>query len=150
MLDRQQSDTPFYQETAIGTFAGVTWTATTTGTAQPRFFTALILQLGINYLSAAPGTVFQMTATIPTINGPLVVAAQPFIFTIEKGYDVRFMFYPWQLVANRPFLVLGQYDNANPITVQVTGLPANATVNLIVPGSLHPFTVATRNALIRA
>lgn len=149
-LDRQASDTPFLQETAIGTFGAGTWTATANGTANNRFFTGLILQLGVNYLNAAPGTVFNVTATIPTINGPLVIAAQPFIFTIQRGYDVRFLFYPWQLVSNRPLPVLGAYDNANPITVQVTGLPAAATVNLIVPGSLHRWTVALRNALIRS
>lgn len=149
-LDRQASDTPFLQETAIGIFAAGTWTCTANGVPTNRFYTGLILQLGINYLSAAPGTVFQVTATLPTINGPLVIAATPFLFTISKQYDVRFLFYPWQLVSNRPLPVLGQYSNANPITVAVTGLPANSSVNLIVPGSLHPWTVTLRNALIRS
>lgn len=147
-LDRQASDTPFYQESAIAVFALGTWTATATGTAANRFYTALILQLGINYLNAAPGTIFTVTGTFPTINGTLTVSAQPWIFTIEKGYDVRFMFFPWQLVSNRPLPVLGAYSNANPIIVQVTGLPAASSVNLVVPGSLHPWTVAMRNALI--
>jgi len=149
-LDRQASDTPFLQETAIGTYLAGTWTAQANGVATNRFYTGLILQLGVNYLNAAPGTVFQVTATLPTINGPLVVATTPWLFTISKQYDVRFLFYPWQLVSNRPLPVLGQYSNANPIIVQVTGLPAQSTVNLIVPGSLHPWTVAVRNALIRS
>lgn len=147
-LDRQNSDTPFYQETAIATFAAGTWTATTVGVATNRFFTGLILQLGINQLNAAPGTVFTVTATIPTINGVLTVAATPWVFTIENKFDVRFLFFPWQLVSNEALPVLGQYSAANPITVAVTGLPAASTVNLIVPGSLHPWTVAMRNALI--
>lgn len=147
-LDRQASDTPFYQESALGIFAAGTWTCTATGTLANRFYTGLILQLGINYLNAAPGTIFTVTATLPTINGTLTVAAQPWIFTIQKQYDVRFLFFPWQLVSNRPFPVLGQYSNANPIIVQVTGLPAASAVSLVVPGSLHPWTVAMRNALI--
>lgn len=147
MLDRQNMDTPFFQETAIGTFAAGTWTATATGTVASRFFTGLILQIGTNVLNASPGTVMNITATIPTIQGPLTIAATPFLITYEKGFDVRFLFFPWQLVANKPLPVLGQYNNANPITVQVTGLPAASAVNLVVPGSLHPWTVAMRNAL---
>jgi len=147
-LDRQASDTPFYQESALGVFALGTWTATATGVATTRYYTALILQLGINYLNAAPGTIFTCTATIPTINGTLSVSAQPWIFTIEKQYDVRFMFFPWQLVSNRPLPVLGAYNNANPIVVNVTGLPSASAVSLVVPGSLHPWTISMRNALI--
>jgi len=147
-LDRQASDTPFYQESALGTFAGSTWTATATGVVSARYYTALILQIGINYLNAAPGTIFTCTATIPTINGTLTVSSQPWIFTIEKQYDVRFMFFPWQLVSNRPLPVLGSYNNANPIVVAVTGLPSASAVSLVVPGSLHPWTVSMRNALI--
>jgi len=149
MLDRQAAETPFQQDTAIGVFALGTWTATATGVATNRLFHALIIQLGINQLNAAPGTVFNVTATIPTIAGVLTIAAQPFLFTIEKAFDVRFMFFPWQLVQNRPLPVLGQYSNAAPIIVNVTGLPAASTVNLIVPGSLHPWTVGMRNALMR-
>lgn len=149
MLDRQAAETPFQQDTAIGVFALGTWTATATGVVTNRLFHALILQLGINQLNAAPGTVFNVTATIPTIAGVLTVAAQPWLFTIEKSFDVRFMFFPWQLVQNRPLPVLGQYSNAAPIIVNVTGLPAASTVNLIVPGSLHPWTVGMRNALMR-
>jgi len=147
-LDRQASDTPFYQESALGIYAAGTWTCTATGTVATRYYTALILQLGINYLNAAPGTIFQCTATIPTINGTLTVSSQPWIFTIEKQYDVRFMFFPWQLVSNRPLPVLGSYNNANPIVVAVTGLPSASAVSLVVPGSLHPWTVSMRNALI--
>lgn len=147
-LDRQASDTPFYQESAIGVFGAGLWTCTATGVVNTRYYTALILQLGINYLNAAPGTIFQVTATIPTINGLLTVSAQPWIFTIENKYDVRFMFFPWQLVSNRPLPVLGSYNNANPITVIVAGLPAASAVSLVVPGSLHPWTVAMRNSLI--
>lgn len=149
MLDRQAAETPFQQETAIGIFALGTWTATAVGLVTNRLFHALILQLGINQLNAAPGTVFNVTATIPTIAGVLTIAAQPFLFTIEKSFDVRFMFFPWQLVQNRPLPVLGQYSNAAPIVINVTGLPLQSTVNLIVPGSLHPWTVGMRNALMR-
>lgn len=147
-LDRQASDTPFFQETALATFALSTWTATATGTVTTRYYTALILQLGINYLNAAPGTIFTVTATLPTINGTLTVSSTPWIFTIEKQYDVRFQFFPWQLVANRPLPVLGAYNNANPIVVAVTGLPSASAVSLVVPGSLHPWTISVRNALI--
>lgn len=147
-LDRQAGETPFQQETAIGTFALGTWTAQALGAATNRFFSPLIVQVGINTLNAAPATVINMTATIPTINGPLVIAAQPFLITMETGFDLKFLFYPWQLVQNRPELVLGQYSNASPITITVTGAPAASVVNLIVPGSRHPWIVGVRNALM--
>lgn len=148
-LDRQASDTPFYQESASGVFALGVWTATATGVPTPRYYTGLIIQLGINQLNAAPGTVFQITATLPTINGTLVVSATPWVFTIMKQFDVRFILYPWQLVSNKPLPVLGQYSNANPITVVVSGLPSASAVTLVVPGSLHPWTIALRNGLMR-
>lgn len=148
MLDRQNMDTPFYQETAIGTFAAGTWTCQAVGTVAPRFFTGLVLQMGTNILNAAPGTIMNITATIPTQAGLLTVAATPFIFTYGDRFNVRFLFFPWNLVSNKPLPVLGTYSNANPITVLVTGLPAASAVSLIVPGSLHPWTTALRNSLL--
>jgi hypothetical protein len=149
-LDRQQMDTPFLQESAVGVFAAGTWTATATGTVASRFFTGLILQFGTNALNAVPSSVISITATIPLINGGvLTIAAQPFLFTYEKGFDVHFLFFPWTLVANKPLLTLGQYNNANPITFTLTGLPAASAVTLIVPGSQHPWAVGMRNALIK-
>lgn len=148
MLDRQNMDTPFYQETAIGTFAAGTWTAQATGTVANRFFTGLVLQIGTNILNAAPGTIMNITATIPTLAGPLTIAATPFIFTYGDKFNVRFLFFPWNLVSNKPLPVLGQYSNAAPITVTVTGLPAASAVSLVVPGSLHPWTTALRNSLL--
>jgi ribosomal protein S13 len=147
-LDRQAAETPFQQETAIGVFALGTWTATANGVVANRFFSPLIVQLGINQLNAAPGTVFNITATIPTLAGTLTISSQPFIFTIEKSYDVRFVFFPWQLVQNRPLPVLGVYNTVSPITINVTGLPSASSVNLIVPGSLHPWVIAIRNGII--
>jgi len=149
MLDRQNMDTPFYQETAIGVFAAGTWTATATGVVANRFYTGLILQIGTNILNAAPGTIINFTGTLPTIAGNLVIAANPFLLTYDKQFDVRFLFYPWQLVSNKALPVLGQYSNATPIIATVTGIPAASAVNLIVPGSIHPWTIAMRNALIK-
>lgn len=147
-LDRQNSDTPFLQETAIGTFNGTLWTVTAPGVVTTRYYTTLIVQMGINTLNAAPGTVFIVTATLPTINGTQVVSSNPWIFTISKGFDVRFSIFPWILVANKPVLVLGAYNTLTPITVQVSGLPAQSAVTMVVPGSLHKWTVAMRNALM--
>jgi len=149
MLDRQNSDTPFLQESAVGAFAAGTWTATATGVATNRFYTNLILQIGTNVLNAAPGTVLTVAGTFPTIQGNLVVAANPWILTYDARFDVRFLFSPWQLVTNKPLPVLGQYANATPIIATVTGIPAASAVTLIVPGSQHPYTVALRNALIQ-
>jgi len=149
MLDRQAMDTPFYQETAIGTFAGGNWTAQAQGVATTRYFTGLFIQIGTNILNAAPGTIIRITANIPTIAGTLTISSQPFILTYEKGFDVRFLFFPWQLVANRALPVLGAYSSANPIVVTVNGIPAASAVNVVVPGSLHPWTVAMRSALMR-
>lgn len=146
-LDRQNSDTPFLQETEIGTFAAGTWTITATGAATPRFYFPLILTIGINELTGTPGIPITVNFNMPTIQTPLVTA-QPFIFTITKGYDVRFLIYPWNLVANKPIPILGQYSNANPITCTITGLPGTG-VNcaLIVPGSEHPWVIGVRNAI---
>lgn len=147
-LDRQNSDTPFQQETALGTFALGTWTASAVGTVNARFYSPIIVMIGINALAGVPATAFTVTMTLPLINGgSLVISSQPFVYTIDKGFDVKLIVYPWQLVTNMPLLVLGQYDNAHPITVSVTGLPAQAAVTLVVPGSLHPWIIALRNAL---
>lgn len=149
LLDRQAADTPFLQESAVATLVGPNWVSTATGVVADRYYTALILQIGINILNAAPGSVFSITGTFPTVNGPLVVAGNPWIFTIERQFDVRFVLYPWQLVTNRPFIVQGLYNNANPIITTVAGLPAASAVTLIVPGSLHKWIVKLREALIR-
>jgi len=151
-LDRQALDTPFLQELAIGTFAGGVWTATAPGVATNRFYTALVLQIGTNVLNAAPGTVMNISASLPTIDGVLTIGPVPFTLTYEKGFDVRFLFFPWRLIANKPFPTLGQYNNTVPgttdIVITVTGIPAASAVSLIVPGTLHPWTVAMRNALL--
>lgn len=148
MLDRQNSDTPFEQETILGTLVGSQWQCIGGSTLTNRFYTGLILQIGINQLNAAPGTVFIVKAQLPTINGPLVINATPWIFTIQNNFDVRFLFFPWQIVTNLPLPVLGSYGSAAQITVTVDGLPTASAVNLVVPGSLHPWAVAMRNALI--
>lgn len=149
MLDRQNMDTPFYQETAIGAFAAGTWTATATGVVTDRYYVGLILQIGTNMLNAVPSQIINVTGQFPTINGLLTVAANPWLLTYQKEFDVSFLFYPWQLVSNKPMSVLGRYNNANNIVATITGIPAQSAVNLIVPGSLHPWVVAMRNALIK-
>jgi hypothetical protein len=146
-FDRQQSDTPFEVEIANGTFAGVTWTVSATGVANPRFYVAVVLRCGINVLNANPGTIFNVTGTLPTINGNLSITT-PFSFTFTKGYYASVLIFPWQIVTNKALLVLGQYSNANPITLAVTGLPSTATVNLTVPGSQHTWSIGMRNRLV--
>lgn len=149
LLDRQNSDTPFLQETAPGVFAAGTWTATATGVVTPRYYTALILQVGTNWLNAAPNTILNVQGTFPLFNGGLLtVAANPWLLTYENGYDVEFLFYPWTLVTNKPEITLGSYSNANNIVMTVTGIPSASAVNLVVPGSQHPWVVAMRNALV--
>jgi hypothetical protein len=147
-MDRQASDTPFEVEIAPGAIVGPNLVATATGVATNRFFAGIIVTVGINALAANPGTVMNITATIPTINGSLVIAANPFSFTIGKDYYTRFIIYPWQLVTNKPVLALGSYSNANPIIVTVSGVPTSSSVTLIVPGSMHQWTIAMRNRLV--
>lgn len=149
MFDQQAVFTPFLQESASGTFAAGSWTCNATGIASDRFFTGLILQFGTNALNASPSTVITITASIPTVNGPLVISSTPILLTYEKGFDVRFLFFPWAIVSNKPLPVLGRYNNANPIQIVVSGIPAQSAVTLVVPGSLHPWTVAMRNALTK-
>jgi len=147
-LDRQQTDTPFEVEIVNGVYAGVTWTLTATGTVANRFYTCVFITIGISVLTAAPGTIFNVAGTFPTINGSLVVATNPWSYTIQSGYYAKKCIFPWILVTNKPQLALGQYSNANPIVVTITGLPSNAAVNMVVPGSLHQWTIAMRNRLL--
>lgn len=147
-FDRQSTDTPFEVEIVNGVFAGVTWTLTATGTVAPRYYTAVFITIGISVLTANPGTIFQVTGTMPTINGSLVISTNPFSFTIRNGYYAKIVIFPWQLVTNKPLLALGSYSNATPIIFNLTGLPSNASVSMIVPGSQHPWTIGMRNRLI--
>lgn len=151
-LDRQALDTPFLQETAAGTLVGTDWVCTATGVATPRYYNLLAVRIGINALAGAPGTIFSITASLPLFNNTVTVTgATPWVFTIGRGFDVTFAFFPWQLIANRPQPALGSYDNTvalRNIVVTVSGLPAASAVTLIVLGSLHPTTIATRTALI--
>lgn len=147
-MDRQATDTPFEVEISSGTFAGSTWTLTAPGVATPRYYTAVFVTVGISVLTASPGTIFQLTGTMPTINGSLSISTNPFSFTLREGYYAKLVIFPWQLVTNKPLLALGQYSNANPITFAITGLPSNATVNMVVPGSLHVWSIGMRNRLL--
>lgn len=156
MLDRQAAETPFQQETCIGTYNGTLWTATTTSVGVfSRFFFPLVVQIGINSLNAVPGTVMYLatpsagTTGIPTLAGLLTigVTTNPFVITIQDKFNVRFVFYPWQLVQNRPLPVLGQYTNAVPISMVLQGPPAASAFTLVVPGSLHPWVIALRNSI---
>lgn len=147
-FDRQSTDTPFEVEIVNGTYAGVTWTVTATGVVTTRYYTCVFITVGISVLTANPGTIFQIVGTMPTVNGSLTIAANPFSFTIRRGYYAKFLIFPWILVTNKPLLALGAYNNANPITFNLTGLPSNASVSMVVPGSQHPWTIAMRNRLI--
>lgn len=149
LLDRQAMDTPFLVDTAIGVYAAPNWTCTASGEVNNRYYVPVILQLGIPVLNGAPATVFSITATMPLINGTLTIAT-PWVMTIAKGFDVRFVVFPWQLVSNTPLPVLGQYRNAAPIIFIVNGLPSTASVTLTVPGSQHGYVQALRTALIRS
>lgn len=146
-FDRQQSDTPFEVEIVSGTFAGVTWTVTSVGLATPRYYVAVFVTIGINALAGNPGTIWNMTGILPTINGNLVITI-PFSFTLKPGYYSKFLIYPWQIVTNKPLLALGQYSNVNPITFSITGLPSTSVVNMTIPGSQHVWTIAMRNRLL--
>lgn len=147
-LDRQQSDTPFEVEIVAGTFAGSTWTVIANGVATPRFYTGVVLTLGVNQLAANPGTIFSISGVLPTINGSLLISTNPFSFTLQHKYHSQFMIFPWQIVTNKPLLALGSYSSSNPISFTINGLPSNANVNLTIPGSQHTWTIAMRNRLL--
>lgn len=149
MFDRQSLDTPFYQETAIATYAAGVFTATASGVAASRFAPSLFLQFGTNTLNASPGTIISISASIPLFDGStLTISTTPFLFTYQAGFDVRFAMTPWILVANKPIPVMAYYSNAKPIVFTITGLPQTSSVNLVIPGSLHPWAIAMRNALV--
>lgn len=147
-LDRQSTDTPFEVEIVNGVFGGVTWTMTATGTVATRYYVCVFITIGISVLTAAPGTIFNVAGTFPTINGSLIIAANPFSYTLQSGYYAKKCLFPWILVTNKPQLALGAYNNATPIVATITGLPSNAAVNMVVPGSLHQWTIAMRNRLL--
>lgn len=148
-LDRQSTETPFEAEIVNGTFAGVTWTLSATGVVASRYYPCVVINIGISTLTANPGTIFTLVGTMPTINGGvLTIAANPFSFTISQGWYAKLMIFPWILVTNKPLLALGAYNNANPISFNITGLPSNATVNMVVPGSQYVWTIGMRNRLV--
>lgn len=147
-LDLQASHTPFEVEIASGTYNAGTWTVEASGTATPRYYSAVILVIGINQLSANPGTVITITGSMPTISGALTIASNPLSFTIQNGYYVKLMLFPWQIVTNKPLLSLGEYSSTKKISFSITGLPSAATVTLTVPGSQHQWTLAMRSALL--
>jgi len=149
MMDKQAIETPFESEIASGVFAGTTFTVTLNGAVDPRYYVGVLLTIGISTLTANPGTIFTVAGTFPLANGSsLVVSTTPWSFTLNSGWHARGFFVPWALVTNRPYVQLGRYSNANPIVLTVQGLPSNATVNGIVPGPAHVWTIGVRNALI--
>lgn len=146
-FDRQQVETPFEVDITPGVWGGSGWSITFTGVATNRFYIAVVVRMGINHLVGAPGTVFTITGTFPLMNGVLNPPT-PFSFTVSKGFDMKFMIFPWQIVANEPLFALGSYSNANPVVVNITGLPNSAAVTGIIPGSQHTWTIGMRNRLM--
>jgi hypothetical protein len=113
-----------------------------------RYYVAVILVVGINALAASPGTIFSVTGTFPLFQGSLVVSTNPWSFTFRNSFYAKAIIFPWTLISNKPVLSLGSYNSGTPITVSIDGLPSTASVTMIVPGSLHPWTIGMRNALI--
>lgn len=148
-LNKQSNETPYESEIKTASLVGADWVATTTAGGTGRYYTGVFVLVGINTLAANPGTVFTLTGTLPTINGgSTVISANPLSFTISKDFYARILIFPWTLVTNVPYNVIGYYTAASPITVTVSGLPAQAQVTLLVPGSQHPWTIAMRNSFI--
>jgi len=153
-LDRQNSDTPFEVETVIGTASGPgpTWTVTSVGVAPPafRYYVSVVLIVGVNFLSGTPGIIYTMTVAMPLINGGSlnISSGSPFSFTLNYPFYSEFMIFPWTIVTNKPLLTLGQYDSVNTISFSITGLPSQATFNMIIPGSMHTWSIAMRNRFI--
>lgn len=149
IMDLQSTQTPFESEIVPGTFAAGTFTMTANGVATNRIYACVLVTLGISTLTANPGTIFTVAGSFPLVNGgTLTVAANPWSFTFQSGWYAKLLIFPWQLITNKPYLAMGTYAVATPITVTVTGLPSNATTNMIVPGSAHPWTTGMRNAMI--
>lgn len=147
-LDLQSTQTPFEVEIVNGTYAGVTWTLTAPGVVAARYYPCVLITVGISTLTANPGTIFTVAGSMPIINGgTLSISSNPFSFTIAQGWYAKLIIFPWVLVTNKPLLALGSYNNAAPIVFTLTGLPSNATVNMIVPGSQHVWTIGMRNRL---
>lgn len=149
-LDSASNNTPFYQEVTSGVLVGTDFVNTLPGVVAARFYAPLLLRVGLNTLSAIPGLIIEVTMSIPTVNGLLsVTSAAPFIFSLREKNYMNFLFYPWQLVANKAMLLQGSYNNANNIVVTVSNLPATAYTSLSVFGTLDKRVVALRNAFVR-
>jgi len=144
-LDKQGAETPFLSEVVPATYALGVFTATATGAVNNRYYAAVNVTVGIPYLYAAPGTIVTIAGSFPTVQGTLIVGATPWTFTIISGaYVMLFIMLPWQLVTNLPELVIGQYSNASPIVVTVTGVPSQSSVVVTVPGTNDPWTISQR------
>lgn len=149
-LDMQSTHTPFQVDTIAATYAGVTYTINAPGLVAARYYASVFLVIGINSLSGNPGTIFNVAATLPTFGGSsLVITAGTLTFLMASTvYNCRVQIYPWQLVTNKAVLALGSYSNATPIVVTITGIPANAAVSMIIPGSMHRWSITMRNRLL--
>lgn len=148
-MDLQAMQTPFESEIVSGIYAAGTFTCTATGTAAGRIYTGVLVTAGINQLAGNPGMIFTITATFPLVNGgSLVISTAPWSFTMGADLYAKFLVFPWQLITNQPYFAMGTYSNAANIVVAVSGLPSTATVNMIVPGSAHPWTIGMRNAMV--
>jgi hypothetical protein len=149
-LDRMASETPFQQINAQGIFAGGNFTCTLgPGLAAPLLYMPIIVMIGINALNGAPANLFNITATLPLINGGVLTMSTPINLTMDPAFNVKVQIFPWVLVTTQPYPVLGQVAAAAPqnIVVVVSGLPQQAVVATVVPGSNHPYISSLRAAL---
>lgn len=154
MMNKQQTDTPFFHDTVTGDIVGVNHNATAIGVTDPlyRYYSTVFVIVGINQLSFIPSQNIALTATLPTTSGACVIATEPIHMTFSKYGNGTIQLYPWTIVGNKPLLANGRYNASNPISVTLSGLPVApgmAQMTLIVPGSQHKWTIMMRNAMLK-
>lgn len=151
MLDQQQIDgQPFYNEVVNGTpiVGGFNVVTTWAGPADRRYC-AFILKIGSAALTVSPGTVITISGSFPT-SGGVITLTQPIIITYKSGAYVNLLVFPWNLVTTKPYINNGVYGpTAGQINLNITGIPSQSAVTLIIPGSLDNWTSELRNSIAK-
>jgi hypothetical protein len=149
-FDQQSNTSPFVAQIVNSTQPGgpgTDYIIDIAGPANGAYYPCVFIVIGGNILQSSPGINFNVTATLPLVNGTLSISAEPFTFTLGGEYYAKICIFPWTLVAAEPVYTSGFYSAANHINIHVSGsIPNPAAVSAVVPGTMHQWTIGMRNA----
>jgi hypothetical protein len=160
MLNRQNSDSPFLVDQALGGIVGTTLSASLAGPASFRLTPIIWIKIGTSVFTGIPNSLLTISVNIPLFNGSILsITAPPITATYSAPFNMTLGIVPWTIVSSVPTATLCRYGAApgQDISVTVSGLPldtlgAPSTSSLVVmaPGTQHKWTQGMRNAFLRA